>query len=323
MKTVTTPVKQTLQNALKKQVLGQDDGQPFHVVLDIAPAKGTDAEYTATIEETWLSKDHWMRTVRAPGLEQTVIANVSGLHYATSGVYFPLWLHAFVMGMFSPVPDVAQWTRHSDKLEWKELPNGAKTSPCIHHEFSVGAETIQINFVNLCFNADGEFESIQGPEFGMEFSNYAGFGQLNVPHVFSVETGRGTMVGKMTVLEEPKADAHIPVVPPHATDTDPVRFLPISTKQLEMLAGDQLSPTWPAVIPWSGQFTLWVAVDKTGKVREVEMRNTDLSGFAAKMATTLVGRQWKTPVAGGTPVQVEGALVYDYPPPEKGAAKGQ
>ena len=89
-----------------------------------------------------------------------------------------------------------------------------------------------------------------------------------------------------------------------------------------MLAGDQVSPVWPAVIPWSGQFTLWVAVDKTGKVREVEIRNTDLSGFAAKMAATLVGRQWKVPVLGGAPVQVEGALVYDYPPGES-KAKGK
>ena len=73
MKTVTVPVGKKLENALKKQVLGQDDGQPFHVVLEITSAKGTDAEFTATIEETWLSKDHWMRTVRAPGLEQTEI----------------------------------------------------------------------------------------------------------------------------------------------------------------------------------------------------------------------------------------------------------
>ena len=36
---------------------------------------------------------------------------------------------AFVMGVFSPVGDIAQWTRRSDKLEWKELGNGAKTLP--------------------------------------------------------------------------------------------------------------------------------------------------------------------------------------------------
>ena len=89
-----------------------------------------------------------------------------------------------------------------------------------------------------------------------------------------------------------------------------------------MLAGDQACPQWPANIPWSGQFTLWFAVDKTGKVRQVETRNTDLSGFAAAMAKTLVGRQWKVPVVEGTPVQVEGALVFDYPPAES-KAKGK
>ena len=243
MRTVTTPAEKTLEKALQNQVLGQDDGQPFHVVLEIAEAKGTDADYTATIEETWLAKDHWVRRVRAQGLEQTTIANQTGLHYVTSGVYFPLWLHAFVMGVFSPVGDVAQWTRRSDKLEWKELGNGAKTSPCIHHEFWMGAETKQINFANLCFNSDGLFEMVQEPEFAVEFSDYAKFGQLDVARVLSVDVGRMTLIGKMTALETPASDVQALEVPAHATDADPVRFLSISTKELEMLAGDQASPT--------------------------------------------------------------------------------
>jgi hypothetical protein len=323
MRTVTIPAGKVLQNALKKQVLGQEDGQPFHVVLEIAPAKGTNAEYTATIEETWLAKDRWVRTVRAQGLEQTVIANESGLHYVTSGVYFPLWLHAFAMGMFSPVPDISQWVRGSETIEQKVLPNGVKTTPCIHHEFMLGAKTKQINFANLCFNSDGLLEMVQGPEFAVDFSDYAKFGKLKVARALSVEPGtRATLIGKVTVLETPAAGARVPDVPANATDKDPMRFLQIPTEQLEKLAGDEASPKWPAQIPWTGQFTLWVAVDRTGKVRQVETRNTDLSGFAADMAVTLVGRQWKAATADGAPLQVEGALVFEYPPAES-KAKGQ
>lgn len=315
MRTVTIPAGKTLQKALAKQVLGQDDGQPFHVILQIEQYKGTDPQYSATIEETWLSKDHWVRTVHAPDLEQTVIANESGLHYVTSGVYFPLWLHAFVMGMFSPVPDASQWTRGTEMIEWKVLPNGAQTTPCIHHEFMLGAETKQINFANLCFDKDrNQLDMVQGPEFSVSFGDYQKFEKLKVPRSLSVNVNRVALSGKVTMLETPAADTHIPDVPSNATDKDSLAIFQIATEQLEKLAGDDLSPKWPAKIPWSGQFTLWVVVDKTGKVRQVEARNSDLSGFAADMAQTFVGRQWKAPVANGTPVQVEGALVYDYPP---------
>jgi hypothetical protein len=322
MRKVTIPAGKTLQNALKKQVLGQDDGQPFHVVLEISQARGSDSQYTATIEETWLAKDRWVRTVRAQGIEQTVIANESGLHYVTAGDYFPLWLHAFVMGMFSPVPDITQWTPGSEMIEYMVLPNGAKSTPSIHHEFMLGAETRQINFANLSFNSDGLLEMVQGPEFAVSFGDYVKFGKLRVPHSLSVNIGRVSLGGKVSALETPGPDARVPEVPTNATARDPLSFVEISTQALEKLAGDNVSPKWPATIPWSGQFTIWVAIDKTGKVRQAESRNCDLSGFAADMAETFVGRQWKVPVVDGGPVQVEGALVFDYPP-KQGTAKGQ
>lgn len=321
MRTITVPAGKTLESALKKQVLGQDGGQPFHVVLEIAEAKGTDAQYSATVEETWLAKDNWMRTVRAQGLEQTVIADGSGLHYETAGDYFPLWLHAFVIGMFSPV-DVAQWTRGSETIDQKEFSNGGRTvlsEPCIHHEFMLGDQEKQVNFANLCFTDDRRLKMVQGPEFAVSFSDYERFGKLEVPRTLSVDAEGVQLVGRVKVLEAPAAGAHVAAVPADATAVDPLRWVVVSTAALEKLAGEQIAPTWPAQIPGSGQFTLWVAVDRTGKVRQVETRNTDLSGFAADMAKTLKGRQWKVPVAEGAPVQVEGALVYRYPPAQSAA----
>ncbi len=320
MRTVTFPAGKTLEKALKKQVLGQDDGQPFHVVLQIAQKNGTAAEYSATIEETWLAKDHWMRTVTAAGLQQTVIADSSGPHYVTEGDYFPFWLRNFEWGVFSPVPVPSDWARDNEVIEQKVFPNGMKSTPCIHHEFMLGEKTKEVNFANLCFTADGRLEMVQGPEFAVEFGDYSKFQRLEVPRTLLVNATGGTrLVGKMLVLEPAAADAHIPDAPKGAIAQDPLRFAMVPTASLEKLAGDQLAPTWPAQTPGRGQMTFWVGVDRSGKVREVEMRNDDLSGFAADMAKTLVGRQWKAPVVEGTPVQVEGALVFNYPPAESRA----
>lgn len=323
VRTITMPAGKTLENALKKQVLGNDGEPPFHVVLEIADAKGSDPKYSATIEATWLAKDRWVRTVHAQGLDQTVIANESGVHYAAMGEYFPLWLRTFVIGMFSPVEDVVQWTRGSENIEHKEITVKGKTIPsdaCIHHEFMLGDQEKQVNFANLCFNDDRLVKMVQGPEFAVSFGDFQRFGKLDVPRTLAVNVERVSLVGKVKVLEPAAADVHLPEVPPSATDKDPLRFVEVSTASLEKLAGDQAMPAWPAQIPGSGQFTLWVAVDRTGTVQQVETRNTDLSGFAADMAKTLVGRKWKVPIIDGVPMQVEGALVYRYPPRQRSAS---
>ncbi|HEY4011226.1 MAG TPA: hypothetical protein VGM11_13815 [Acidobacteriaceae bacterium] len=318
MRTITMPAGKTLENALKKQVLGQDGAPPFHVVLEISQAKAADAQYTATIEETWLAKDRWVRTVHAQGLDQTVIANETGMHYVTVGDYFPLWLRSFELGMFSPVAVVSDWTRGHEVIEQKVFPNGMKSTPCIHREFMLGEETKQVNFANLCFNADGLFDMVQGPEFAVEFSDYSKFQRLEVPHTLAVNASGGVrLVGKIAVLESVAKNAAIPQVPNDAVATDPLRFVVVSAANLEKLAGDQIAPAWPARTPGSGQMTFWVGVDRAGKVREVETRNTDLSGFADDMAKTVVGRQWRVAASDGAPVQVEGPLVYSYPPAAK------
>ena len=314
IRTVTTPAGKTIDKALQKQVLGQDDGPPFHVTIEISEKAGSAGPGThATIDETWLKKDHWVRTVSTPGLRQTVMADASGLHYATEGDYFPLWLRSFVWGMFSPVRVPSDWERDGEVIEQKVFPNGMRSTACIHHEFMLGAETKQINFANLCFDKDSHFGLVQGPQFAVEFGDYAKFKKLEVPRTLSVNSNDLRFVGKVTVLETPAAEVQIPDRASNTTADDPLRFVSISTQSLEKLGGDQLSPTWPAQIPGKGQFTVWIAIDRLGKVREVGTRNTDLSGFATDMAKTLIGRQWKVPMVDGRPTAVEGALVYSYP----------
>jgi len=61
-------------------------------------------------------------------------------------------------------------------------------------------------------------------------------------------------------------------------------------------------------------FTVWVSLDHDGVIKEVHTLNTDESGFAYDMSSKLIGRQWKAPKLNGESVQVEGAIVFSYPP---------
>jgi hypothetical protein len=311
---ITEPAGKVLEKALKQSLLIQPGAKPFHIKLSISPAKGDAAVYSATIEETWVSTSEWKRTLNANGFSQTIIANASGMHYVTTGDYLPNWLRGFVTALFTPVPNVDQWSKPGMMVEHIELPNGAHSNPCMHAEFKLGIPPVQqVNFSNVCFK-DGLLDFVGGPNYGMEFHDYSSFGKLKVPRKLIEDPARGVnLVGAVVVLEEVTSPPDF-AVPADASDKDPLMLVDVSTEQLHQLAGGTATPKWPTPIPGHGMFTVWVSVDHDGVVREAHPLNSDESGFAADMAATLVGQHWKGAVSHGGPVQIEGALVFSYPP---------
>jgi hypothetical protein len=305
---VTEPVGKTFDKALKTSLLIQPGAKPFHVKLEIAQAKTPSAEYAATIEETWASPTQWTRTVSAQGLTETTVVNSTGTHYLASGDYFPNWLRSFVTALITEVPDPEKWKTSNQLLEHIELPNGVKSDPCMHADLMLGTPPIQqVNFSNVCFK-NGFLDFFGSPNYEMGFHDYQAFGKLKIPRTFSDNPARGiALVGTITLLEALNSPPASFDTPAGATDADPFTTIQISTQQLHDLAGGP--------IPGHGMFTVWVSLDKSGTVREVHSLNSDESGFAGDMAATLNGLHWKAPIVNGSPVQVEGPLVFAYPPP--------
>jgi hypothetical protein len=244
--------------------------------------------------------------------------NGSGLHVVTQGDYFPKWLRDFVTGLFTPVPDPSRWNLSKAPLEHIELPNGARSSPCQHAEFELGDPPLQqVNFATNCFQpSDGLLEMAQSPNYTIEFRNYAGFEKLKIARVLLEDAGgRVQLTGRVTELEEAKAvSAQEFDTPANAEGMNPLAAAILTTSELNSLAGGLPELPWPNPIPGHGIFTVWVSMDRTGKVREAHSLNSDESGIAADMSAKLVGRQWKPYVKDGVPMQSEGALVFEYPP---------
>ena len=65
---VSEPPGNTLQKALKASTLAQPGAKPFHIRVEVAQTKGAQGDYTATVEETWVSPTQWVRTLSAPNL---------------------------------------------------------------------------------------------------------------------------------------------------------------------------------------------------------------------------------------------------------------
>jgi hypothetical protein len=313
---IEEPLGDKLDKALKTSALIQPGAKPFHVKLDISAAKGDAETYAATVEETWISSTQWSRSVTAKGLSQKTVMNSSGLHIATTGDYYPRWLRSFVTGLFSPVPDADVWDRAKPTVDHIEMANGAHSDPCAQLEFNLGKAPLeQVNFAHVCFK-DGLLQMVQSPEYTVDFSDYAAFGHLKVPRTLGVEVMRGiSLRGKVVVLEPVETVApKMFETPEGATDNDPLRTVIVATDQLMKLAGGPVDLPWPSTFPGQGMFTVWVVLDRTGVIREAQSLNSDESGIAGDMAPKLLGRHWKQAIANGVPVQVQGAMVFAYPP---------
>jgi hypothetical protein len=320
MRKISEPAGKTLEKALREEALGQPGAKPFRVRLEVSQSSREPGDYAATVEETWVAPDRWIRTVHTHDLSQLTVMNGSGLHVLTQGDYFPKWLRDFVTGLFTPVPDPNRWNLSKAPLEHIELPNGASSSPCQHAEFELGDPPLQqVNFATNCFEpSDRLLEMAQSPNYTIEFKQYGRFGKLKIARVLLEDAGgRVRLTGRITVLEEAKAvGAQAFDTPANAENTNPLAAAILSTSELTSLARGLPDLPWPNPIPGHGFFTVWVSIDRTGKVREAHSLNSDEWGIAADRSAQLVGRQWNPYVKDGVPIQSEGALVFEYSPHE-------
>jgi hypothetical protein len=325
---VSEPAGKTLDKALEHSALIQPSSKPFHVRLEIhaipanknvpASALPSAETYSATIDEVWVSPNEWVRTVKASSVQQTVVMNATGMHYVATGDYFPNWLRCFVTALVDPVPNAAQFDKANGNISYIVLPNGGRSNPELHGEFMLGvAPAQQINFTDVDFFPDMKrIQFVLVPGYSMLFDDYQPFRKLEVPRKLTHEmTHDVSLEGSVVTLEDaPAPDTKMFETPTDTTEKDPLQNLTVSAAQLMTLGGHKADLAWPAQIPGKGMFTVWVCLDRAGKIREYHTMNTDLSGFAADMAKQLEGRQWSAPTQSGSPIQVMGAIVYAYPP---------
>src|SRR6185437_15066806 len=68
-------IAQAADQAVQQSKLTMAGGTPFHLKAHIASTGAPKPEYSADVEEYWLSPEKWRRTVETAGFSQTLIAN--------------------------------------------------------------------------------------------------------------------------------------------------------------------------------------------------------------------------------------------------------
>jgi TonB family protein len=311
------PLGKALDHALEQSTLTGANAKPFHLKVHLFESTNPPSPYRAEIEEYWVSPQQWRRSIDAPEFKQMLIVNGDQISEQNTGDYYPLWLKSFITGIFDPVPNADQWNKLDTKITQITLPNGRRSDACARMKFKVGSETVNNDaFANVCFDGAGLLKFVGSPGYSMEFHDYERFGKKMIAKRYQDDPESGTeLVANIILLEDlKKPDMSLFSIGQPTPPEQRLHSLVVSQANIERAAEGQPSLVWPPVQSGktTGLLSMYVSVDRQGRVREAYPLNSDNAGLQDAARDQLL--KWKlTPMAAkGVPVQAEAPLTFRF-----------
>ena len=312
----------TLSRAQTMSSLTGPHAQPFHLKLTISEPSNSNSPYQATVEEFWQSPGLWQRTISSPGFRQNLSMKGTTQSEQSNGGYYPLWLRNFVTAAIDPLEDAAFWNQVSARIVQTTTSSHGDNTSCARAQFKIGTPLINNDaFAVICFNSDGTLSSVVRPGYDMEFHDAQAFGKKRIAHTYIDYPEPGIkLVGTVDVLEKIEPGTSIPELPDLENPSMiPTKTAKVNQETFERLA-DHTTLVWPPVHSGNtnGKLSMYVSVDREGRVREAYPLNSDNAGLQDSARDQLLKWQLKPAVNNGNPVQVEAALTFQFSTVEEG-----
>jgi outer membrane biosynthesis protein TonB len=306
---------EAVEHALQQSKLTVPGGSPFHLKAHIAATGTARPEYTAEVEEYWVSPDKWRRTVQSADFSQTLIVNDGKLAEKLTGDYYPFWLHNLVTALFDPLPMADQLKRLQSRLEIPE--DSAKSNSCLNMQSRVGIVPAQnnVSFV-FCFSGQkGLLQAAVTPAYRAQFANYQPFKDKSVARSISAELEAGlTLTATVAELTElMRSDEKLFAVDEPTPAKEQMKTSQVGEDSARVLALNTPVITWPAVREGktTGVLSVYVSIDRSGHVREVWPVASDNPELDAAMREQLLRWQYKPYMNGGAS-QMEAVLTFAF-----------
>jgi hypothetical protein len=196
-------IAQAVDNAVQQSKLTLAGGAPFHLKAHITNAGTPKPEYTADVEEFWVSPEKWRRTVQAANFSQTLVVIGDKVSEKNSGDYYPFWLHDMVTALFDPLPMADQLKGMQGQLEIPE--DSAKSNSCLNMQVRVGIAPAQNNLgMAFCFGGRGGLlQAVVTPGYKAQFDSYLPFKKKMVARTIKAEFAPALVLTvKVTELAE-------------------------------------------------------------------------------------------------------------------------
>ena len=308
-------IGQAADHAVQQSKLTLTGGAPFHLKAHIANTGSAKPEYSADVEEYWVSPEKWRRTVQSAGFSQTLIVNGGKIYEKLAGDYYPFWLHDLVTALFDPLPMVDQLRAMRGELEIPE--DSAKSNSCLNMQFKVGIVPAQNSLTYaFCFGGKGGLlQAVLTPGYKAQFTDYQPFKKKTVARTIRAEFAPNIILTeKVTELAELSSpDEKLFAIETATPAAEQMKTGQVGEDSARALALNTPPIVWPAVREGktAGVMSVYVSIDHSGQVREVwplASNNPELNEAAREQ---LLRWQYK-PYSNGGPSQMEAVLTFVF-----------
>jgi len=299
------------KHALEQSQITITGAPPFHLRAKVMEATNPDNDgFRAEIEEYWAAPDKWKRTVKTGDFSQTLIMNGEKTSEQITGDYYPNWLRTLVTAILDPAPSL----EGVDMSKSSDNPMIGGDLFCRRFAFRAGIPPVGNNvFSTFCFDG-GLLESVGKPGYDAAYKKYKKFMGKQVARNIreSIEPGTELEASIVELSELHNADEVLFAVPQPMAPLETIRVTEAALRGL--VVGTPVIQ-WPTIHGGKpvGVLSIYVCVDRGGKVREIYGLNSDhpeMSDAARKQVMTW---QFKPAVnQTGAHVQVESLLTFAY-----------
>jgi hypothetical protein len=309
---VEIPVGGAVERAIKMSRLTEPGSHPFHLVAVTTPANSFIPDYTAQIEEYWVSPDKWRRTIKSKSFEQTIIVNGSRRLETNSGDYYPKWLNDIATALFEVAPDHLV----NDIGQLKDTVVSGREASVRYQPSSTDGKVTNAWWGSVDVAPSGALTWISGKLFAAGFKDYVTFHDKYVAS--TVETfppiPHGDVNTRVTVSDFSPTDESMFVIEKPTPPEDQLRLVAMNEIEYRKSAIDPPVMKWASVSrrPASGVLSVYIVTDKTGKVREADFITSD--NMALRESTEALAKQWRfrPTLVDGVPVEVETTLTFAF-----------
>jgi hypothetical protein len=308
-------VAEAADHAVQQSKLTLPGGTPFHLKAHIASSGASKPEYSADVEEYWVSPEKWRRTVETAGFSQILIANGNQVSETIKGDYYPFWLRNMVTALLDPLPMVDQLKSMRGQVEIPQ--DSLKSSSCMNMQLKAGTPPAQ-NMIPYAFCFGGKLGLLQAvltPGYKAQFDDYLPFKKKMVARTVRAEFMPGTtLTAKVTELAElVTPDEKLFTIENATPLTEQMKTSQVTEDVARALALNTPAIVWPAVREGktSGMMSLYISNDRAGHVREawpVASGNPELNDAVREQVL-----QWQyKPYTNGGPSQMEALLTFAF-----------
>ena len=306
----TDAIRELPTLAIQKSQLTLPGSPPFHLkATALNPKDSSDRVNSARIEEYWVTPQKWRRTVIAPDFSQLLIVNGSQVREEMTGDYYPNWLRTLVNAIFDPGAPL----KGVDLTQSDDNPVRNTPQFCRRFATAVGIAPISNDvFSTYCFKA-GLLDGVNLPGYVANYKDYAPFSGKQVARTIQEYLDRDlrpeARITELSALSAPD-ESLFAITETH----DPLQTIFVPEHEALGQGVDMPPMVWPKVEEGrlSGLASIYVCIDRSGRVRETRTLNNDHPDIAQAARAQVMRWKFRPFMAAGVPVQAETILTFAY-----------